>query len=220
MSTQVSPFGLEPSDISLSNTRRVDCEGVTARESPKTLDCGTDSNLYNDHMVNRASKNGFMSAGELARASGVSTDTLRHYERKEVLPLPARSRNRYRQYLPEATDRVRMVRGALAIGFTLDELASILKIRDGGGAPCMRVRELAAAKLEDLELRIRETTALRDDLAALLSDWDVRLAGAGRGGRAGLLESLHGKHNLDNPYTNPARRLKQKKQRKEIKSEG
>ena len=160
-----------------------------------------------------------MSAGELARASGVSTDTLRHYERKGVLPLPARARNRYRQYPPEAADRVRMVRQALAIGFTLDELASILKVRDRGGAPCKQVRALAAAKLEETEMRVREATALRDDLAAILSDWDARLSRAGRGGRAGLLESLYGKDQLESHKTQLVRPLKPKKQRKEIASE-
>ena len=178
------------------------------------------SNLYNASMANGALKNGSLTAGELAGETGVSTDTLRHYERKGVLPLPARSRNRYRRYLPEAADRVRMVRRALAIGFTLDELASIFKIRDNGGAPCVKVRRLAAAKLEELELRVRETTALRDDLTAILGDWDARLAGAGRGGRAGLLESLNSNSAVKNGGTKPVRRLKRKKHRKEIRGEG
>ena len=74
-------------------------------------------------------KQEFLRAGELARASGVSTDTLRHYERKGVLPAPRRSPNGYREYPAEALARVLLVRRALAVGFTLDELAQILRAR-------------------------------------------------------------------------------------------
>jgi len=65
-------------------------------------------------------------AGELARLCGVSTDTLRHYERVGVMARPLRTRAGYRQYPAEALLRVRVVRRALAIGFTLAELSKIL----------------------------------------------------------------------------------------------
>jgi DNA-binding transcriptional MerR regulator len=132
----------------------------------------------------------FFSAGELARVAGVSTDTLRHYERKGVLPIPPRARNRYRTYPAAALDRVKLIRGAMGMGFTLDELASILKERDRGGAPCLQVRNLAAAKLADLEIRLSEMTRLRDDLRMILGDWDGKLSSAPAGGRAALLETL------------------------------
>lgn len=79
-------------------------------------------------------------AGELAAAVGVSTDTLRHYERKGVLPRPGRTANGYRHYPETALERVSMIRQALAVGFTLDELAAILNERDNGGLPCKKVR--------------------------------------------------------------------------------
>ena len=100
-----------------------------------------------------------MRAGELARAAGVSTDTLRHYERKGVLARPRRSRNGYREYPPEALERVLLVRRALGVGFTLAELARILRVRDRGGAPCREVRELAAAKLAGVEEQLRALAA-------------------------------------------------------------
>lgn len=129
-------------------------------------------------------------AGELARAAGVSTDTLRHYERKGVLPRPRRDTNGYRQYPPEALDRVLLVRRALAVGFTLDELARVLSVRDRGAAPCREVRALAAAKLAEIEERLAELTELRGELRATLNEWDERLARTSDGSRAGLLESL------------------------------
>jgi DNA-binding transcriptional MerR regulator len=94
-------------------------------------------------------------SGELARRAGVSPDTLRHYERRGLLPRPPRSAAGYRLYPPEALERVRLIRGALSIGFTVKELAAILSERDRGGAPCRRVRTLAAGKLSQIELQLR-----------------------------------------------------------------
>ena len=134
-------------------------------------------------------KGGF-SSGELADSAGVSRDTLRHYERKGVLARPLRGQNGYRRYPPEALQRVQLVRRALSVGFTLDELAKVLKVRDAGGAPCEEVRKLAAQKLLNVQDQLRELTALRDDLQETLKDWDTRLSGLAIGKRASLLESL------------------------------
>src|ERR1700730_16243192 len=97
-----------------------------------------------------SSEKSFYRSGELAELAGISTDTLRHYERKSVLPRPLRKANGYRQYPASALQRVRVIRRALAVGFTLDELAGVLSVRDSGGAPCKEVRALAAAKLSDI----------------------------------------------------------------------
>ena len=133
---------------------------------------------------------GSLSAGQLAKAAGVSTDTLRHYERRGVLPRPRRSPNGYRRYAPEALERVLLVRRALAFGFTLDELARLLRVRDGGGAPCEAARSLAATKLGEVEERLAQLTGLRDVLRTTLQEWDRRLKKRPDGDRAGLLESL------------------------------
>jgi DNA-binding transcriptional MerR regulator len=126
----------------------------------------------------------------LARLGGVSSDTLRHYERIGVLPHPPRTASGYRRYPPSAVDRVRLIRRALAIGFSLDELRKLLQVRDRGGAPCRNVRALAAAKLDQTVERIAELEALRDQLRSILDDWDTRLAGTPDGQPARLLESL------------------------------
>src|ERR1041384_6485356 len=131
-----------------------------------------------------------LSSGELAELAGVSRDTLRHYERQGVLPRPLRGHNAYRQYPPEALQRVQLVRRALSVGFTLDELAKVLKVRDAGGAPCEEVRKLAAQKLLNVQDQLRELTKLRDDLQETLREWDARLAHRTNGKRASLLESL------------------------------
>jgi DNA-binding transcriptional MerR regulator len=142
-----------------------------------------------------SSEKSFYRSGELADLAGVSSDTLRHYERKGVLARPLRKANDYRQYPATALQRVRLIRRALAVGFTLDELASVLSERDRGGAPCMEVRSLAAAKLADIETRLREMSELRNELRDVLKDWDKRLKHRAPGQRAHLLETLKAGHN-------------------------
>jgi DNA-binding transcriptional MerR regulator len=131
-----------------------------------------------------------MSAGELARQSGVSADTLRNYERKGVIARPPRGANGYRKYPEGTVARVQLIRGALGLGLTLDDLAGVLRIRDRGGVPCGRVRALAAAKLEEVEVRLRELVSLRNDLRSALRTWDMELAKTPAGKRAGLLDAL------------------------------
>ena len=77
----------------------------------------------------------YLRSGELAALAGISPDTLRHYERMKLLATPRRSAGNYRLYPREALERVRLIRHALAVGFSLPELAKILKVRDAGGAP-------------------------------------------------------------------------------------
>lgn len=129
-------------------------------------------------------------AGELAKETGVSTDTLRHYERKGVLGRPRRASNGYRLYPNDALERVRLVRRALSVGFTLDELASILRERDKGGSPCREVHKLATEKLDRVEEHLTALTALRDDLRQTLADWDKRLSRSASGSQSRLLENL------------------------------
>jgi DNA-binding transcriptional MerR regulator len=131
-----------------------------------------------------------MRSGELARAAGVSVDTLRHYEKKGLLPAPQRGDNRYRLYPPAALRRVRLIQRALDMGFTLDDLGRVLRQRDAGGAPCGEVRAIAAKRLDELDSRIAALTALRDELRRLVQDWTERLATLPPGQRAGLLDAL------------------------------
>lgn len=131
-----------------------------------------------------------LSAGELARRAGVSADTIRYYERKGVIAPPPRGANGYRRYPEQALDRVQLIRRALGLGLTLDDLAGVLRVRDRGGIPCGRVRGLAAAKLEEVEARLRELSTLCNNLRATLQAWDAHLAKTPAGKRAGLLDSI------------------------------
>jgi len=132
-----------------------------------------------------------------------------------VLGIPPRSQGGYRLYPPEAVGRVRPVRRALAIGFTLHDLAAVLSERDRGGTPCRNVRALVAERLADLETRLGELTELRDELRLLLRNWDLRLAKIPGGAQARLLDVLADRPMVDRAVarqrhtmapTNPGRR--------------
>jgi DNA-binding transcriptional MerR regulator len=127
-------------------------------------------------------------SGELARLCGVSPDTIRHYERVGVLPAAVRGANGYRRFPRQAVERVLLIRRAMAIGFSLEEMQRILRQRDGGTAPCRNVRALAGEKLEGLDRRIEELTALREELVRMIEEWDVRLAATQGDEPARLLE--------------------------------
>lgn len=128
-------------------------------------------------------------SGELARTTGVSVDTIRHYERIGVLPKAARTQSGYRVYPATAANRVLTVQRALRIGFTLAELADIFKTRDSGGTPCRRVYELAQTKLTAIENEISALTLTRRQIAKILADWRTRIKKSG-GEKAHLLQSL------------------------------
>ena len=127
-----------------------------------------------------------MTTGEIAKACGVSADTIRYYEKQGAIT-SERGANGYRWYPPETVRRVNVIRHALAIGFSLDDVAGFFRERQTGQPPCRRVRAAGEAKLAEIDTRIAELIALRDQLAEILRDWDVRLAS---GEPAHLLESL------------------------------
>ncbi len=129
-------------------------------------------------------------SGQLAALAGISSDSLRHYERKGVLPLPERTDSGYRQYPPESLTRVRLIRRALSLGFTLDELARIFRARQRGEPPCTEVRALAVKKLQQLEDKLRQLESLRTELRDMIADWDARLSRTKPGHAARLLDSL------------------------------
>jgi DNA-binding transcriptional MerR regulator len=131
-----------------------------------------------------------MRSGQLARQTGVSTDTLRHYERLGLLPLPQRTTPNYREYPPTSPQRVGLIQRALTIGFSLPELKTILAVRDKGGSPCRRVRGLLRSKIHNLDQQIRNLVSLRAEMNRLSKEWDKRLRRTEPGQVAKLLESV------------------------------
>lgn len=109
------------------------------------------------------------SIGRLAKAAGVGPDAIRFYERIGLLPAPRRSASGYRLYRPEDRQRLEFIRRSQGLGFSLDEIASLLKLSRPGGSVA-RARALAAAKLEVVEGKLAELSRLRDALRSLVNE--------------------------------------------------
>jgi MerR family transcriptional regulator, copper efflux regulator len=110
-----------------------------------------------------------MRIGELASAVGVSTATIRFYERSGVIAPPARTDGGYRDYPERAVEEIRFVRAGQAIGLTLLELSEIAAFRDRGEEPCSELVALMQRRLGEVEERIGELTRLRSQLADLVA---------------------------------------------------
>lgn len=141
-------------------------------------------------IVGNNGNNGTLHSGELAKTTGVSPDTIRHYEKIGIIPTAPRNRAGYRIFAPSAVNRVRVVQRALRIGFTLPELSEIFQTRDSGGAPCKRVYELAKNKLTAIDEDIIALQETRRYLSSVLADWKGRIHKASKGERAHLLQTL------------------------------
>jgi MerR family transcriptional regulator, mercuric resistance operon regulatory protein len=129
-------------------------------------------------------------SGEVASLAGVSTDTLRYYERRGLLPRPPRDTSGYRRYPQAAVVRVRVIQQALDAGFSIEDLARVFRVRDAGGAPCRDVLRIARTRLDELDDRIAGLTAVRLQLRRVVGEWEERLAATPAGRRAGLLDGL------------------------------
>ena len=101
--------------------------------------------------------------GELAKAAGVPTSTIRYYERKRLLRPSARSAANYRLYSQEDLERLRFIRAAQATGFTLEDVTKLLR-----PAPCGKVQKLIEERLEHVTKRMKELRHVQRVLRASL----------------------------------------------------
>lgn len=110
-----------------------------------------------------ASMTGAYSIGALAKAAGVPTTTVRYYERRGLLAPDGRSRAKYRVYGEASLERLRFIRSAQATGFTLEDIAALLELRDeGAGARCRsEVRSMIARRLADTKAKMADLDRVR-----------------------------------------------------------
>jgi len=109
-----------------------------------------------------------MHIGRLAAQANVSVDTVRYYERAELLPSPSRTASGYRTYPAVTVERLRFIRRAKDLGFSLDEIRDLLALSDQRGTGVSEIREIAARRLADVETRLMELSRLRDGLKQLV----------------------------------------------------
>lgn len=109
-----------------------------------------------------------LTIGQLAKEVGVNVQTVRYYERRRLLNPAARKPSGYRLYGDEALRRLRFIKNAQALGFTLREIADLLSLRVSSSARCGDVQRKAQAKLVQVEAKIRDLRALDRALQGLI----------------------------------------------------
>lgn len=108
-----------------------------------------------------------MRIGELSVKAGVPTKTIRYYEEVGLMPAPARTPSRYRDYDGKAEHRLGFIRAAQSVGLTLGEIREVLALRDRGQNPCSHVAHLIQQHAEGLSDRIAALEAMRRELERL-----------------------------------------------------
>ncbi len=110
-----------------------------------------------------------MKIGELAKLAGAGIDTVRFYEREGLLPQPQRQASGYRYYDPGDVARLRFIRRAKALGFTLSEIRDLLALSGRREDDMAGLKVAASEKLADVEVKLAELTRIRDGLQTLVA---------------------------------------------------
>ena len=109
-----------------------------------------------------------LSIGAFAEAAGVNVETIRFYQRKRLLPQPTRPYGQIRRYGEGDVARVKFVKSAQRLGFSLDEVAGLLTLEDG--AHCTEARVMAEQKLEQVHVKLRDLRRIESVLKRLVAD--------------------------------------------------
>ncbi len=112
-----------------------------------------------------------LTIGNVAESAGVGVETIRFYERKGLITQPSKALGGYRRYDAGHVDRIRFIKRAQALGFSLEEVASLLKLEDGTDR--RTIRRIAALRLEETRHRIADLRRIEHVLAHLLHDCEA-----------------------------------------------
>ena len=111
-----------------------------------------------------------LTTGKVAKEAEVNIETMRYYERRGLIPSPPRSVSNYRRYPTGTVRRVRFIKRAQELGFSLKEIKQLLSLRASPRARCADVRKRAADKIQDVEEKIRTLRAMKKALSKLVSE--------------------------------------------------
>lgn len=115
-----------------------------------------------------------LTIGGVARNAGVNVQTVRYYERRGILPPAGRRQSGYRFYTPEAVRVIRFIKNAQWLGFSLDEIARLLRLRAGHGAQCGPAKRQAESRLRTVRKKISGLRAMERGLLRLLKTCAAR----------------------------------------------
>jgi len=112
--------------------------------------------------------NAGLTIGDVADAAGVGIETIRYYERRGLVPQPGKAAGAYRRYGARHVGRIRFIKRAQALGFSLEEIATLLELEDGTDR--RSIRRIATARLEETRRRIADLRRIEGVLAHLLHE--------------------------------------------------
>ncbi|GAN55318.1 MerR family transcriptional regulator [Tanticharoenia sakaeratensis] len=112
------------------------------------------------------------SIGDLARATGTKVETIRFYEKSGLLPAPPRTARNYRAYSAEHLGRLSFIRRARDLGFSMEQVATLLALADRKDQSCEAVDIVARAHLAEIDRKLRDLRALRKELATMIANCD------------------------------------------------
>ena len=127
-----------------------------------------------------------LTIGRIAAQADVNIETIRYYERRGLLPDPRRNESGYRQYDPESVTRLRFIKEAQALGFSLEEIQGLLALRVDKETTCADVRRRAERKAADIEAKISTLQQMHDALQEMIA----ACAEGGPSGECPFLETL------------------------------
>ena len=113
-----------------------------------------------------------LTIGQLARKAEINLETVRYYERRGLLPKPPRTASGYRLFPVEAAQRLRFIRRAQELGFSLAEIRELLSLRLSPRASSSEIRKRAQAKISDIENKIKSLESMRKSLRKLAASCD------------------------------------------------
>lgn len=117
-----------------------------------------------------------LTIGILAKRGGVNVETIRYYQRRALLEEPSKPSGGFRRYPEESVKRVLFIKRAQTLGFTLEEIQSLLALDERKA--CLETREIAAHKLDLIAQKIADLSKMRKSLARLVRSCDASAAGA------------------------------------------
>ncbi len=118
-----------------------------------------------------------LTIGQVATAANVNIQTIRYYERRGMFAAPRRTASGYRQYAPDAVSRLRFIKHAQELGFSLTEIQELLALRVRPGSSADAVRHLTRVKIECIERKVRQLQRIKHALEQLAAACAVPQAG-------------------------------------------
>ena len=108
-----------------------------------------------------------LTIGQVAKSAHVNVETVRYYERRGLIPVPARRPSGYRAYAPDVVRRIQFIRQAQQLGFSLQEVDDLLRLRVDPERSCIEVKRRAEGKIADIERKIEDMRRMQQALATL-----------------------------------------------------